>query len=85
MMRLIDADQLNSHIVLFNGNFHRMVLVDDINRLAESRKGEWIYPYGDKHYKRCSFCGQEHYHIPWKAKFCPFCGARMEGDQDADL
>ena len=82
MMKLIDADQLNSHIVLYDGNFHRMVFQDDIDQLAEQRKGEWIYPYGDKHYKRCSCCGREHYHIPWNAEFCSFCGAHMKGGKE---
>ena len=69
-MKLIDADQLNSYIVLYDGKFHRMVFQDDIDQLAESRKGKWI----DGH---CTFCGN--YSRYETENFCPNCGARMEG------
>ena len=43
----------------------------------ENVRGEWIFPYGDKKYKRCSVCGRVFYSIPYNTNFCPNCGADM--------
>ena len=48
--------------------------------VRENVKGEWIFPYGDKKYKRCSVCGRVFYSIPYNTNFCPSCGADMRGD-----
>lgn len=41
------------------------------------RHGQWTRPYNDG-YKQCSVCKRIHYGIPWNAKYCPFCGAKMD-------
>lgn len=43
----------------------------------ENANGEWIFPYGNKKYKRCSICGKTFYSIPATSNFCPNCGADM--------
>lgn len=48
--------------------------------VRENVKGEWIFPYGDKKYKRCSACGKTFYSIPSTSNFCPNCGADMRGE-----
>ena len=47
--------------------------------VRENVRGEWIFPYGDKKYKRCSVCGSVFYSIPYNTNFCPSCGADMRG------
>ena len=42
------------------------------------KHGYWTRPYKNKAYRLCSVCGQIHCGIPWNAKYCPFCGAKME-------
>lgn len=49
--------------------------------VRENVRGEWIFPYGDKKYKRCSVCGRVFYSIPYNTNFCPNCGADMRGDK----
>lgn len=48
--------------------------------VRENVRGEWIFPYGDKKYKRCSVCGSVFYSIPYNTNFCPNCGADMRGE-----
>lgn len=50
--------------------------------VRENVRGEWIFPYGDKKYKRCSACGKTFYSIPATSNFCPNCGAEMRGDNN---
>ena len=45
--------------------------------VRENVRGEWIFPYEDKKYKRCSACGKTFYSIPSTSNFCPNCGAEM--------
>lgn len=58
-------------------------IAEDIKTLPpvqpERPKGEWLYPYYDKRYKKCSECGKEFsVNLPWNAKYCPNCGANNE-------
>jgi hypothetical protein len=46
----------------------------------ERKKGKWLFPYGDKKYKRCSVCERDYYSIPHNSNFCPNCGADMRGE-----
>ena len=48
--------------------------------VRENVRGEWIFPYEDKKYKRCSACGKTFYSIPATSNFCPNCGADMRGE-----
>ena len=45
--------------------------------VRENVRGEWIFQYEDKKYKRCSACGKTFYSIPATSNFCPNCGADM--------
>ena len=57
-------------------NISRVPIAD----VRENVRGEWIFPYEDKKYKRCSVCGKTFYSIPATSNFCPNCGAEMRGD-----
>lgn len=46
----------------------------------ERKTGMWLFPYGDKKYKRCSVCEKDYYSIPHDTNFCPNCGADMRGE-----
>ena len=87
-MRLIDADKIDFNEV-FKGesDFARDTreaaqrLIDE-QPTIEARPmvhGEWIYEYHTWH---CNICGCHPYkgYIPKEpSKFCPNCGARMDG------
>ena len=46
--------------------------------VRENVRGKWVFPYGNKKYKRCSVCGCE----TWGGgHFCCGCGADMRGDK----
>ena len=49
--------------------------------VRENVRGEWIFQYEDKKYKRCSACGKTFYSIPATSNYCPNCGADMRGDK----
>ncbi len=49
--------------------------------VRENVRGEWVFPYEDKKYKRCSVCRKTFYSIPATSNFCPNCGAEMRGDK----
>ena len=59
-------------------NISRVPIAD----VRENVRGEWIFPYEDKKYKRCSACGKTFYSIPATSNFCPNCGAEMRGDNN---
>ena len=44
------------------------------------RRGRWLFPFGDRRYKKCSECGRTFYSIPYDSNYCPNCGARMDGE-----
>lgn len=87
MSRYIDAEKIEYEEMLYprgNGNYEECHIayrdqIDDIPTadVRENVKGEWIFPYGDKKYKRCSACGKTFYSIPSTSNFCPNCGAQM--------
>lgn len=81
-----DFDEYASHDV---PNILRNMKAADVQPV---KRGKWeeVTDYGgwgDTHY-RCSVCGEEWYLEDGKPKdnnmnFCPWCGARMDGDTDA--
>ena len=82
-MRYIDADKLKEelkHSGYCNNNWLDIEMYINNQPTADVRenvRGEWIFPYGDKQYKRCSACGKTFYSIPATSNFCPNCGADM--------
>ena len=53
-----------------------------IKALEEQKTGTWLIAEKDRyivHSVRCSVCG---YCISWMANYCPYCGAKMEVEQD---
>lgn len=90
-MRLIDADVLqakfeklretDTHATGVNAYDLCAMLTEDAPTIEESPvvHGEWIYEYHTWH---CNICGCHPYkgYIPKEpSKFCPNCGARMDG------
>lgn len=54
------------------------------------RHGKWIDPvpegcmiWDERAYQQCSLCGKKQF-LPHKMKYCPHCGARMDGTEDKD-
>ena len=81
-MRLIDADKLCEYA---NNLADKSVDANDIMRFprvdAESvRHGRWIVDDGCSY---CSVCRNNFKKaIMTKAKYCPMCGAKMDGGED---
>lgn len=88
-MRYIDADKLKEvfdehedDYGYLHGYWEEFIDNAPTADVRENVKGEWIFPYGDKKYKRCSACGKTFYSIPATSNFCPNCGADMRGDNN---
>ena len=51
------------------------------------KHGLWIYPYKDKDINQCSECSNyvqdKISNVREMFAYCPFCGARMDGDSHA--
>ena len=85
MSRYIDADDLLE--ITFKNPIGLTAFQNIIKRqptadVRENVRGEWIFPYEDKKYKRCSACGKTFYSIPATSNYCPNCGADMRGDNN---
>ena len=90
-MRLIDADLLiewidaghlrNPNELCFS-EADVVEMIDHMPTIEERKRGKWLFPYGDKKYKRCSVCESDYYSIPYNSNFCPNCGADMRGDEN---
>ena len=93
---MIDADKLIDNICRYASPemaWDRLDIVHKINEIPtiEERKGKWIRE--TKHYKdseqefyyyeeRCSECGTKR-KIGWaEVRYCPNCGAKMEGEEN---
>ena len=89
-MRLIDGDALKRKMQKVATEAWKMKLtasvetvmnqfIDYINEAPtiEPKQGEWI---GDK----CSICGNERAWYGCNPPYCPDCGAKMKGEDDAD-
>lgn len=83
-MRLIDADAIPWTDLNDDPNSKIRVLVtfaDKVNKMPTiepQRTGKWIFPYGDRKYKKCSACERVYYSIPHDSNYCPNCGTKME-------
>lgn len=88
-MRLIDADDLIAHAFKNDISYKAFVnLVKKQQTIEERRRGEWIdegfyADFSSHHAFCCSECGNHLIETEMIYKYCPFCGARMEG-ADAD-
>lgn len=86
MAKYIDADKLRENVnVWLDGN----VLVMPVSALDEAptenveevRYGEWKYDHWCEF--KCSICGHWSQTEPrGKEKYCPHCGAKMDGKED---
>lgn len=90
MSRYIDAEKLCFEIlekygISTGGNdvteIYGMIINQPTADVRENVRGEWVFPYEDKKYKRCSACGKTFYSIPATSNYCPNCGADMRGEQ----
>ena len=79
MSRYIDADKIPRHGKRGGECYWQEIEQLQTADVRENVNGEWIFPYGDKKYKRCSVCGSVFYSIPYNTNFCPNCGADMRG------
>lgn len=92
MARLIDADNLVAGIeklkkVRIFSNTERILLNTILTVITMSKTidpvkhGRWIFVEDMVSYIQCSECGDD---ICWvntkRPKYCPSCGARMDGD-----
>ena len=93
MARLIDADNLVAGIEklknsgCFSGNEERILLNTILTVITMSKTidpvkhGRWIFVEDMVSYIKCSECGE---YLCWvntkRPKYCPHCGARMDGD-----
>ena len=97
-MRCIDADALFREMekAQWYNNADRDEIAEELVLNAptiepQRKKGKWIEQedgWGDAYYD-CSACGNSWTTIdgtPWDngMKFCPNCGARMEGENEGD-
>ena len=92
-MRLIDADELKTHVLKIGGKpWSEWDTAGVLNAIAyistidPSKRGHWIdFPVED--HIVCSACGQE-----WNTLdndthrfiYCPHCGANMKDDEASD-
>lgn len=86
-MRLIDALELKRSIsasVLSEDGKRIFDIIDEQPTIEERKTGKWIpckasiHPYGND--VKCSECGHK-MGSSFGYKFCPWCGAMMEGEQ----
>ena len=59
----------------------RKHLEEDAADVAPVRHGRWLYVDTDtEQFFLCNRCKKKEY---WESNYCPNCGARMDGDDDA--
>lgn len=91
-MRLIDADALKSHYAWWGDTeerrtFDAIVDAQPAADVAPVRRGTWVHdgldnPHGVD-WMHCSMCGSREPYVPAAmTKFCPHCGAQMDGGED---
>ena len=85
MTRLIDADELIYGLKTEFGQFAMKYILAFIKAqptVDPVKHGHWIFVEKMVSYIKCSECGDD---ICWvntkRPKYCPSCGARMDGDE----
>ena len=95
MPRLIDAE--NAYKVLSEHYHHKTPVQHEALKEALSRvptvdaepvrHGHWINHYDDLFPEdstiECSLCHEHYYELVTYENYCPNCGAKMQGDEDA--
>lgn len=93
-MRLIDGDALNAYLQdEYHGAisdselkvYQIMRLIDNAPTIDPVRRGRWKHrrfsaKLPGSHERRCVAC--ENWSLEHDKKFCPNCGARMEGERE---
>ena len=84
MARLIDADELIYGLKTEFGQFAMKYILAFIKAqptVDPVKHGHWIFVEDMVSYIKCSECGDD---ICWvntkRPKYCPHCGAKMDGD-----
>lgn len=89
-MRLIDADALWMDVIRAMDYCEDILEIIDIQPTVEERKsGEWQITDAYPHNVYCSVCHKRFAQTHWEVwedgslprKFCPNCGAEMEGKE----
>lgn len=94
-MRLIDADKLKAHYSWWKGGGREMTMdeakrdfdtIVDLQPTVEPKHGRWIYFEEIRAYS-CSECHRYQYGNTLEVtvddyKFCPNCGAIMDGEKE---
>lgn len=88
IMRLIDADKFKKSVMdcdLWYENADVWVVVDLIDEaptVEERKYGLWlIKPLAGRSTVRCSCCRTVFRENSGKWTYCPYCGAKMDGDK----
>ena len=86
MARYIDADKLLKNLpndLPYKGSVKRVLIQAPTADVVEVKHGEWIWTEnGEADYEQfwvCSVCKEKSY---IETKFCPECGAKMDGRSD---
>lgn len=94
-MRLIDADALEKrmYVIPYYDNRDEDAVIDEIYKAPTVDavpvvRGEWIYSRTQSEFavSKCSACGKEQFsisHVVKDGKYCPNCGAKMDGKDGA--
>ena len=91
-MRLIDADALETKAKTIYMEFENVAVPSRVIPFSElhlaptidaepARHGRWIPETYS--ISKCSMCEQHHFAHVESWKYCPNCGAKMRGDEDA--
>lgn len=86
-MRLIDADALKTRAIIWNGKPETVVDLREIQNAptidaAPVVHGRWVCEPDRIRHWYCSECGRvEGVTYEWM-KYCPNCGAKMDGGED---
>lgn len=85
-MRAIDADELRIALFRLGGNisleqFERYIKTFPVVEVEPVKHGYWIYT-GEWNLPECSICRKVSHSALYgdEDAYCPYCGAKMDGD-----